>query len=170
VAVFVRDGVMQMVRPQEIATACVKQMAIALVETENVDTLCSLPWSPQEFVTLWETLQVKAHASSDKDDAVSYFLVLFTLATRKQRHRLAAAAMYSRYRVENQQGAAAVKSLSTALASLSLLPPSQQYFLDNDWRLDSETPHAITSIDDVRREVMKAKVSPSTALVFVKKQ
>jgi hypothetical protein len=146
--------------------ACVKQIAIALVETRNVDVLCSLPWSPQEFVTLWSTLHTKAHAAADREDEVSYFLVLFALATRKQRHRLAAAIMFGRYRVENQQGEAAVKSLSTALASLSLLPSDQQYFLEQEWNWHSKTPNAITSIDDLRREIAKAKSVAPTVLML----
>lgn len=152
---------------QGFSKDCVERLVVIMADS---DALLDLPFSASEValvcgVLLWKGWMVEATASQ------KYFYALFAFMTARFRYRQAAAAMWALYfRLSSQAGAAAaaIAALSTAYASLSLVPRAQAYLLGQDWcpRCTEPLSQSLLTVDDIRKVLVNSFVHATDAHSF----
>lgn len=143
----------------DFSKSCMERLVVVMTDDGATQRLCSLPFSASEVALVWSALLWKgwmAEVNASPSPA-QYFHALFAFMTARLRHRQAAAAMWALYFRLSQPGAAsaetsalAVAALSTACASLSLVPREQAYLLGRDWWPRCPEPLSLVTVDDIR--------------------
>lgn len=147
---------------QDFGKSCMERLVVVMTDNGATQRLCSLPFSAAEVALVWGALLWKgwlAEVGASPSPA-QYFHTLFAFMTARMRHRQAAAAMWALYYRLSQPGAASGESsalvaaaLSTACASLSLVPREQAYLLGQDWWPRCPEPLSLVTVDDLRKRL-----------------